>query len=58
MDFSNLSYAKLVERYEEENRDTLVNWCRTYTEEVEGYIDTFDTLLDVESYDVIRSSVL
>ena len=45
---------KLVERYKEENRDTLVKWCRTYKEEVEGYIDTLDTLLDDESYDAIK----
>jgi hypothetical protein len=45
---------KLIERYKEENRDTLAQWCKTYAEEVEIYIDTLDTLLDDETYKIIE----
>ncbi len=38
-----------------ENRDTLSYWCREYAEEVDGYIDTIDTLLDDEAYEVIKN---
>jgi len=50
---------KLLEKYREENMDTLAKWSRAYAEEVEAYIDTLDTLLDDEAYIVIeKMSVL
>jgi hypothetical protein len=44
----------VIKKYKVENRDTLSQWCREYAEEVDSYIDTIDTLLDDEAYEVIK----
>jgi len=45
---------RIVEEYGRENLDTLTSWSRTYAEEVEGYLDTMDVLLDDEAYEDLR----
>jgi hypothetical protein len=45
----------IIKEYKVENRDTLSQWCREYAEEVDSYIDTIDTLLDDEAYEVIKN---
>ena len=44
----------IIKEYKVENRDTLSQWCREYAEEIDSYIDTIDTLLDDEAYEVIK----
>jgi len=41
----------IVERYREENRDKMAQWCRAYAKEVEEYMDTLDILLKDEVYE-------
>jgi len=44
----------LVKEFKESNRDTLARWCGKYAEEIEGYIDTLDLLLDDEVYEDLK----
>jgi hypothetical protein len=45
----------IIKEYKVENRDTLSQWCREYAEEIDSYIDTIDTLLDDEAYEIIKN---
>lgn len=44
----------LVDKFREENRDTLAKWSKELAEELDAYIDTLDLLISDEDYEALK----